>query len=224
MAKIDLPEALSGEWDESTRPKGLFERHVSRAPASYVEPIIRGLGSANRRVQNGCAELASLLSEAEPRLLYPHVESFLANLDAREKVVRWEAVCTLGNLAAVDERGVVAGATRRIAAFLDEESIVLQGHAVRALTKIARAFPGSAADVLQRLVRAAPKFPGNRVGYLVEAMGAFGGPALRGKAARFLAPHLESPISSVASKARRAMRQLGEASGPRTRSRRVRAR
>ncbi len=102
MASLDLQKVLEGKWEDGTRPKDLFERHVSKDPARYVADIVGGLSSAERRVQNGCAELSSLVSGADPALLAPHVDLFIANLDAKEAVLRWEAACTLGN-------GVVRG-------------------------------------------------------------------------------------------------------------------
>lgn len=205
---IDLHETLRGAWDDRTRPRALFLRHVAKAPAAHAPAIVEGLASSEARVRNGCAELASLLAEAEPALLYPHVDLFLANLDAREPMLRWEAACTLGSLARVDRARRVAGAVDRLAALLLEDSIVLQGHAVRALAKVARVSPDAAPRILDALVRAKRRFPGSRVGYLVEAMEAFAGRAdLAAKARRFAAAHVAAS-PAVAAKAKRALRRL----------------
>jgi hypothetical protein len=100
----DIFELLNGKWDDGTRPKDIYELYISKNPEEYVEKIIEGLQSDTRKVQSGCAELASLLSEHNPELLYSHIDLFLKNLDAKAPVLRWEAVCTLGNLASVDKK------------------------------------------------------------------------------------------------------------------------
>lgn len=209
MARAKILELLGGKWEDGTRPKDLFAFHVSKDPAGYVADILRGLASEDRKVQGGCAELASLLSEKEPKLLYPHMALFQANLDAKEPILRWEAVCTLGNLVAVDGRGLIRGSVDSIRGLLGHKSIVLQGHAVRALGKIAAAFPDLAPQVLDSLLAAKDEFPGNRVGYIVEAMAAFvGDDKLVPKIRRFVEPLSKSEIASVASKAQRVLKRL----------------
>jgi hypothetical protein len=107
----DLLRLLEGKWEAGTRPADLYARYVAKRPASYVEMILAGLASKHKRVQGGCAELASRLSADHPTVLYPHLELFLRSLEAKAPILRWEAACTLGNLAAVDDDGRITSAT-----------------------------------------------------------------------------------------------------------------
>jgi hypothetical protein len=210
---LDLLGTLAGTWGDGTRPKDLYASTVAKAPARWLPALVEGLGSSDKRVQNGCAELFSLLSADAPALVYAHVERFRERLAAKEPVVRWEAACTLGNLAEVDARGVVVACIPALEAQLAHESIVLQGHSVRALGKVAAAHPSEAPGILEALVHAEKHFAGSRVGYLVEAMEAFAGAptlhALHPHVERFVRRHLASPAASVAKKAARVMRLLG---------------
>ena len=104
---IELHDILDGKWEDGTRPKDLYTEHIAKSPKKYLDSIINGLESDQKRIQSGCAEIASLLSEDSPELLYPYASSFVSNLDAKAPVLRWEAVCTLGNLAAIDEKKIV---------------------------------------------------------------------------------------------------------------------
>jgi hypothetical protein len=209
MARAKLLEVLDGKWEDGTRPKDLFEAFVAKDPAGYVGDIVAGLQGDKAKVRNGCAELASLLSEHEPKLLYPKLALFAANLGAKEPVLRWEAVCTIGNLVAADAKGATRASLEPIARFLHDKSIVLQGHAVRALAKMARAFPELAPGILKSLVAAADRFPGTRVGYVVEAMAAFAAnDELRQAAERFVTPYAASELKPVATKARKALKAL----------------
>jgi hypothetical protein len=209
MTKVDIHRALAGKWDDGTRPKDLYKMHISQEPTVYLDDIINGLDSEERKVQSGSAELASLLSEDKPDLLYPHVELFVSNLEAQAPVLRWEAVCALGNLASVDRHERTPTLIEKLANFLSDKSIVLQGHSVRALAKIANAFPETASNILDALLTHTEYFPGNRIGFIVEAMEPFvGNPEFAARVKRFVEPFLESDIKSVVKKARIVMKSL----------------
>ncbi len=209
MTKVDIHRVLAGKWDDGTRPKDLYTVHISEKPSVYLNDVIQGLESEERRVQSGCAELASLLSEDVPDLLYPHVEMFISNLEAKAPVLRWEAVCTLGNISSVDTLEKTPKLIQRFTEFLSDESIVLQGHSVRALTKIAKAFPETSSDIFEALLSHTEYFPGNRIGFIVEAMEPFSGnPQFAARVKRFVEPFLESGIKSVVKRARKVMKSL----------------
>ncbi len=209
LAHEDIREILAGKWDDGTRPKDVYGLFVSKDPKAYIPVLIEGLGSDAARVRNGCAEVVSLLSEDSPELLYPYAELFLANLDSRDKVVRWEAVCTLGNLAPVDRDRKIVPAIERIARNLGDESIVLQGHSVRALGKIAKANPDKAPAILDALLGSTRFFPGNRLGYIVEAMEYFFGiEAVAPRVRDFVERQTHSDEGVVASKARKMLKRI----------------
>ncbi len=207
---FDLLTALDGKWDSGNRPAELFARHVSKHPARYLDAILEGLEQTKKKkVQNGCAELASLVSQAAPELLRPHLSRFARQLRADEPVLRWEAACTLGNLATVDREGALGRLVPQLADALAHQSIVLQGHAARALAKIARAEPKQAPRIFEALSGSSHFFPGTRAGYLVEAMEAFqADEALRTRAIAFVEGFTSSGHPPVARKAKKALRQL----------------
>ncbi len=209
MAKARIQELLDGKWEDGTSPGDVFELHVLRNPSSYIDDIIAGLMSERKRVQSGCAELASLVSEHSPELLYRHLSLFEANLEANQPVLRWEAVCTIGNLARVDKSQEIRSLIDIIAGFLRSESIVLQVHSARALTKISEAFPDEAPGMMKRLLAAEDAFPGNRIGFIVESMGAFISDERTAKDARkFVERYARCETASVAAKALKVMRKI----------------
>lgn len=214
MPQVELLKLLDGKWEDGTRPKDLFTQHISNAPAKYVEVVLAGLVSESKKVQNGCAELASLLSSAKPALLYPHVDVFQKNLTAKEPILRWEAACTLGNLAQIDDSGQIRASVDHLLGFLRDKSIVLQGHSVRALAKIVKKFPDLGPRVLQEMLHVRGAFPGNRIGFIVEAMEAFVTNAkLRPEVIAFVEPYTHSDIASVATKARKVMKSVPNTDG-----------
>lgn len=205
----NILELLDGKWTDGTRPNDIYNLYVSKNPVDYVKTIIGGLNSEQRKVQSGCAELESLLSEHRPELLYPHIELFFSNLEAKAPVLRWEAVCTLGNLASVDKNELIPAYIDQIALFLSEKSIVLQGHSVRALSKIAKAFPDEAKKIFDNILKSAEFFPGNRIGFVIEAMEPFlVDEELKTKARKFVEPYAESTIKVVARKAKKILKMI----------------
>lgn len=205
---INIHELLDGKWEDGTRPKDIYASYVSKRPSAYVAAIMEGLSAGSRRVQNGCAELASLLSEESPELLHPHLDVFVNGLAAKAKVIRWEAVCTVGNLARVDQNEIPKLVPSLIP-LLRDESIVLQGHTVRALAKIATAHPKRARAIFRALTAVTDLFPGNKIGFLIEAMAAFSkDKSLRAEVKAFVTPFIASDIKVVAKKATRISKQL----------------
>ncbi|MHA1904077.1 MAG: hypothetical protein ACXADL_10455 [Candidatus Thorarchaeota archaeon] len=208
----NIHEILRGKWGDGTRPRDLYAIHISSDPSQYLKVIVKGLSSDERRIQSGCAEIASLLSEDKPEVLYPNVDVFIENLSARPPVLRWEAVCTLGNLIRVDTKNKIPQVIDKIMSFLADSSIVLQGHSVRALAKIARARPELASEILDNFVSSEKLFPRGRVGFLVEAMAAFAGnKELESKVRDFVEIHVVSDYNSVSRKARRVLKLLDKA-------------
>jgi hypothetical protein len=92
---------------------------------------------------------------------------------------------------------------------LPDKSIVLQGHAVRALAKVARRHPQLAPKIWKALLAAERDFPGTRVGYLVEAAEAFVDHAALVRTIRpFVTRLAADERASVARKASNVHRQL----------------
>ena len=205
----DILELLDGKWTDGTRPKDVYKLYVSKSPEAYIEPIVAGLNSEKRKVQSGFVILASLLSEDYPAIVYPYIELFLNYLKAKEPVLRWEAVCILGNLASVDKKNKIPPYVDQIAPFLGDKSIVLQGHTVRALAKIAKAFPENAPKILDLLQNSKKNFPDNRIGFVIEAMELLIPNAeLRPKIVSFVEPYTKSTINVVARKATKVLKKI----------------
>ncbi len=166
----DIYNLLDGKWEDGTRPKDIYSNYISDNPSEYVEKIIKGLASEKKRIQSGCAELASLSSEKNPELFYNHISLFLNNLTAKEPMLRWEAVCVIGNLSCIDKDNKILAHLPTLYNLLSNKSIVLQGHTVLALSKYANAKPDQAQEILEKLTLSKDYFPNNRVGYLIDAM------------------------------------------------------
>jgi hypothetical protein len=211
-AKIQLQNVLNGKWTDGTRPGDVYALVVKPCPGVYVKDVLDGLNSGIRRVENGCAELASLISEDTPEFLLPHISLFVQNLDSSEKMVRWEAVCTLGFLARIDSQKQIVPCISRFVGLLRHDSIVLAGHALRALSRMAVAYPEKTKAIFQAIVGAADAFEKNRIGFVIEAMEPLIATGqLNRKIEQFVQPYSRSDISVVARKAKKVLKLLDQA-------------
>lgn len=209
---INLQNKLAGKWEEGTRPKDLFRKQIAAQAEEYVPQIIAGLQGSDKKVQNGCAELASLMSEENPQALYAHHELFVHNLAAKEPVLRWEAVCTLGNFAAADKKKVLPAQLPKLFPLLKDKSIVLQNHTVQALTKIGAVYILEAEKILTQLLAHTKHFPGNRVGFIVEALARLVTVLpLRSQIRKFAETQSRSKTAVVAKKATKLLKLLDKA-------------
>ena len=200
---------MKGKWGNGTRPKDLYTEYISKNPKAYIETLIQGLDSEERRVQTGSAELVALLSEEHPKLLIEDVDKFINNLNAKQPVLRWEAVCTLGNLARADKKKKILPVLPRLYPLLKHKSIVLANHTVQALSKIGEHNQEKSEEILEELIKNAPIFKKTTVGFIIEAVARFKDyDELVPKVKSFVEPYLYSEMKVVAKKAKRTMKKL----------------
>ena len=207
---MDIFETLRGKWEDGTRPKDLYNQFVSVEPEKYLEKLLTGLKSKEKRVQSGSAQLFALISEDRPELVAPHIDIFIGDLDAKAPVLRWEATCTLGNLASADTDKKISAILDRMYPHLEHKSIVLANHTVQALTKIAQHNPDKAEEILDKLIEKSPLFKKTTVGFIIEAVARYKEyPELHPKIKEFIEPYLESEMKVVAKKAKKTLKVLG---------------
>jgi len=206
---MEILEVLKGKWEDGTRPKNLYTEYISKNPEAYIETLITGIDSDEKRVQSGSSELVSLLSEDHTELLIGYVDKFIDNLDAKEPVLRWEAVCTLGNLARGDKKKRIIPVLPSLYPLLQHKSIVLANHTVQALSKIGESNPEKAKEILDELIKNAPLFKKTTVGFIIEAMARFKDyDTLVPKVKAFVEPYLDSEMKVVAQKAKKTLKKL----------------
>ena len=207
---MDLFDTLRGKWEDGTRPKDLYKQYVSVDPEKYLEQLMTGLDSKEKRIQGGSAQLLSLISEDRPELVAPYIDIFIGDLDAKAPVLRWEATCTLGNLAVVDEEKKIPVVLDRMYPHLEHKSIVLANHTVQALTKIGEHNPDKAEEILDKLIEKSPLFKKTTVGFIIEALARYKEyDELHPKIKAFVESYLESEMKVVAKKARKTLKILG---------------
>jgi len=122
---------------------------ADKIPLSYV---FEGLSSNLPRVKFGCSKTLLLLSGKHPELLRGNIETIAELLDSNNRILKWNAIAILGNLAAVDAEGRIRSRLKRLYGFLSGGELITANNAIAALGKIARAFPEERKRIVAQLL------------------------------------------------------------------------
>src|SRR3972149_10462822 len=70
---------------------------------SILPEVLNGVSSSKAAIRYGCAKVLMNLSEEHPEKLYPYMVSFINLLDSKYRILTWNAMAIIANLAKVDE-------------------------------------------------------------------------------------------------------------------------
>ncbi|MFC2012092.1 hypothetical protein ACFLVU_03065 [Chloroflexota bacterium] len=148
MDRKALQEALGQKGDNAAG--------IADAVIEYPEllPVVmEGMSAPRANPKFKCAKILRMVSEKNPRLLYPHFDYFAGFLGGENTILMWNAMDILGNLATVDTEGKFDLLFDRFYKFLDKGSLITAGHVVASSGKIARAKPYFEKRITEELLR-----------------------------------------------------------------------
>jgi hypothetical protein len=114
--------------------------------------VFEGLSSKLPRVKFGCSKTLLLLSEKHPELLRSNIETIAELLDGNNRILKWNGIAILRNLAAVDTEGRIRRRLKKLYGFLAGGELITANNAIAALGKIARAFPAERKRIIAQLL------------------------------------------------------------------------
>jgi hypothetical protein len=103
--------------------------------------VFDGSASEIARVRYGCAKLLRIVSDREPRVLYPEMDFFIELLDSESRIMQWEAIYVIANLASVDDDKRIEKIFDRYFAPISGPVLITAANVVRGGAKIAVAKP-----------------------------------------------------------------------------------
>lgn len=103
--------------------------------------LLKGTGSSKAAVRYGCAKVLMDLSEAYPEKLYPYWDEFAVLLDSKYRIITWNAMVIIANLAKVDKQDKLNTIFDKYYSFLNNEYMVTVANVVGNSGKIALAKP-----------------------------------------------------------------------------------
>jgi hypothetical protein len=103
--------------------------------------LLKGTGSSKAVVRYGCAKVLMDLSEAYPEELYPYWNKFTILLDSKYRILTWNAMAIIANLAKVDKQDKLNTVFDKYYSFLNNDYMVSVANVVGNSAKIALAKP-----------------------------------------------------------------------------------
>jgi len=108
---------------------------------SILPEVLAGVSSSKAAVRYGCAKVLIDLSEEHPEVLYPHVDFFVDLLNSKYRILTWNAIAIIANLAKVDKDKKFDSIFDEYYSFLNDEYMVTVANVVGHSSKIALAKP-----------------------------------------------------------------------------------
>lgn len=108
---------------------------------TLLPQLLEGVSSSKASIRYGCAKVLTGLSEVHPAKLYPFMDSIIDLLDSKYRILIWNALAIIANLAKVDEDKKFDAAFDKYYSFVNDEYMVTVANVVGHSSKIALAKP-----------------------------------------------------------------------------------
>ena len=108
---------------------------------NLLPEVLNGVSSSKAAIRYGCAKVLMDLSEEHPEKLYPHMDYFISLLDSKYRILTWNAMAIIANLAKVDEDKKFDAIFDKYYSFLNNAYMVTVANVVGHSAKIALAKP-----------------------------------------------------------------------------------
>jgi hypothetical protein len=113
---------------------------VVRHP-ELLKEVFEGMDAQAARVKYGCLKLLRLISEKEPRVLYPEIDRFIQLMDSENTIFKWGAIIIIGNLAAVDSQKKIDAILNHYLKPISGRVMITAANVIEGAARIARAKP-----------------------------------------------------------------------------------
>jgi len=97
---------------------------------SLLPTLLNGMSSPKAAIRYGCAKILMDLSAEHPEKLYPHIDTFVALLDSKYRILTWNAMAIIANLAKVDSEQKFDAVFDKYYSFLNDEYMVTVANVV----------------------------------------------------------------------------------------------
>jgi len=136
---------------KSITKKELFQ--MVEQDFNLLPEVLDGVSSSKAAIRYGCAKVLMDLSEKHPEKLYPHMDFFTALLDSNYRILTWNAMAIIANLARVDEDKKFDAIFDKYFGFLNDAYMVTVANVVGNSAKIALAKPYLTQKITNELLK-----------------------------------------------------------------------
>ena len=132
-------ELLGKLADKSMTTEELFQ--TVEQDWTLLPQLLEGVSSSKASIRYGCAKVLMDLSEVHPTRLYPFMDPIIGLLDSKYRILIWNALAIIANLAKVDKDKKFDVAFDKYYSFVNDEYMVTVANVVGHSGKIALAKP-----------------------------------------------------------------------------------
>lgn len=147
-----MKSKLLKDLEEKSITKEVLLKKVEQ-DLSLLPEILDGVSSSKATVRYGCASVLMNLSQKYPEKLYPHMDSIIALLESKHRILTWNAMAIIANLTTVDKDKKFDAIFPKYYGFLNDEYMVTVANVVGHSGKIALAKPYLAQRIADELLK-----------------------------------------------------------------------
>lgn len=129
----------------------LVER-VIKKPKEIAE-LIEALKVEKRAVKFSYEKVLRLASERRPKIIYPYFDVFVDLLDSDNSFLKWGAILTIGNLAAVDNNEKIEAIFKKYYSPISGPTMVTAANIIGSSSKIALARPELTGRITREILK-----------------------------------------------------------------------
>ena len=146
-----MGEVIAKIADKSLKKQALYS--MVEQNFSLVPLLLEGVSSQKPTVRYTCGSVLMELSAKYPQKLYPYMDNFIALLDSKHRILCWNAIYTIANLASVDTDQKFETAFDKYYSLLGSGYMVTAANLMGASGKIAVAKPQLANKIAEELLK-----------------------------------------------------------------------
>jgi hypothetical protein len=136
---------------KSITKKELFQ--LVEQDLNLLPEVLNGVSSSKAAIRYGCARVLMDLSEKHPEKLYPHMDFFIDLLESNYRILMWNAMAIIANLAKVDKDKKFDAIFDKYYGVLNDAYMVTVANVVGNSAKIALAKPYLAQKITNELLK-----------------------------------------------------------------------
>jgi hypothetical protein len=191
---------------------------IALAGPEALAVVIGAISSKNARAKFKAAKVLAVASEMKPEALYPEWDFFVKLLAHKNKIIVWNAIRIVGNLAAADKEGKFEKIFNDFYGLMKSGSLITAANVIGISGKIANFKPALADRIAKELLKSKDvQLPTSEcknvlMGQAVSAFGEFYdkmGPEMKKKVVKFAKMLFENSRSGTRNKAEEFLRLVG---------------
>ena len=137
--------------DKSMTKEELFQK--VKQDSDILPEVLNGISSSKAAIRYGCAKALMDFGEEHPQRLYPYMDYFIDLLDSKYRILIWNAMAIIANLAKVDKDRKFDAIFDKYYSFLNDEYMVTVANVVGHSGKIALAKPHLIQKITNELLK-----------------------------------------------------------------------